>query len=256
MQPSFLQRHPLLSGIAGGLAGSWIGHMLFGGTNTEARSGDAGTSDRSTEEEQSQEPLGSMGMLLWLLALGGGMWYYFVKMRQPATLDSSGFARGSVMEPLIDRPVSIGTLSQASSPAVQITPADEATFQELVVEVQTAWSKQDLTALRRLVIPEMLNYFSTALSEDASQEVVNRVQNVSVLSAQIREAWTEEATDYATVSLRWKARDYTVSLVKQHGEPGYIVEGDEEDATESTEAWTYMRHKGGKWLLSAIQQAA
>ena len=36
MQPSFMQRNPLLAGIAGGIAGSWIGHMLFGATDSSA----------------------------------------------------------------------------------------------------------------------------------------------------------------------------------------------------------------------------
>src|SRR5207253_1882567 len=36
-QPSFLQRHPLMAGIAAGVAGSWIGHMLFGATDSSAK---------------------------------------------------------------------------------------------------------------------------------------------------------------------------------------------------------------------------
>jgi predicted lipid-binding transport protein (Tim44 family) len=32
------------------------------------------------------------------------------------------------------------------------------------------------------------------------------------------------------------------------------VEGDEHP-TEATELWTFMRSRGGVWLLSAIQQA-
>jgi predicted lipid-binding transport protein (Tim44 family) len=52
------------------------------------------------------------------------------------------------------------------------------------------------------------------------------------------------------------ARDYTVSSTKQRGEPGYLVEGSEETPTETTEVWTFMRSRPGKWLLSAIQQVA
>ena len=37
MQPSFMQRNPLLAGLAAGVAGSYIGHMLFGATDSIAR---------------------------------------------------------------------------------------------------------------------------------------------------------------------------------------------------------------------------
>ena len=108
--------------------------------------------------------------------------------------------------------------------------------------------------MRRFVTPEMLTYFSTALAENTSQEIENHVEDVVLLRAEAREAWTEDATHYATVGLHWSARDYTVSLAKQRGEPGYLVEGSEETPTESHEVWTFMRFQNGKWLLSAIQQ--
>jgi predicted lipid-binding transport protein (Tim44 family) len=100
----------------------------------------------------------------------------------------------------------------------------------------------------------MLSYFSTALAEQTSQDIENHVEDVVLLRAEVRETWTEDATHYATVGLRWNARDYTVSLTKQRGEPGYLVEGSEKTPTESGEVWTFMRYQNGKWLLSAIQQ--
>jgi predicted lipid-binding transport protein (Tim44 family) len=80
------------------------------------------------------------------------------------------------------------------------------------------------------------------------------VEDVTLLRAEVQEAWVENTTQYATVSLRWSARDYTLSLTKQRGEAGYLVEGSDETPTESTEVWTFMRYQHGKWLLSAIQQ--
>ncbi len=35
---------------------------------------------------------------------------------------------------------------------------------------------------------------------------------------------------------------------------GRVVEGDPNQPTEATEVWTFMRSRGGPWLLSAIQQ--
>lgn len=253
-QPSFLQRHPLLAGIAGGLAGSWIGHMLFGGTNSEARTSDAET----REGDNASGSSGSTGLLLLLMLVAGGALYYFMKARRPPQPEFSVITgrSGSTGSPLGGSPLLQASAANGSATALQpeVTPADQAAFQHILIEVQTAWSKQDLSALRRLVTPEMLSYFSNALSEQTSQETENRVEDVSVVSAEVREAWTEDATEYATVLLRWKARDYTVSLTKQRGEPGYLIEGNDQAPTESSEAWTFMRSRHGKWLLSAIQQ--
>jgi len=135
-----------------------------------------------------------------------------------------------------------------------VSPADQAAFQQILLDVQTAWGKQDLQALRRLVTPEMLSYFSTALSGNTSREVENRVEDIRVVSAEVREAWTEDTIQYATALLRWQARDYTVSMTKQPGESGYLVEGSDERLTDCTEVWTFLKSQHGKWVLSAIQQ--
>jgi predicted lipid-binding transport protein (Tim44 family) len=135
-----------------------------------------------------------------------------------------------------------------------VISADKAAFQQLLIDVQKAWSNQDLTELRQLVTPEMLNYFSAALADNTSQDIRNHVEDVVLLRAEILEVWTEQARQYVTAGLRWSARDYNLSLTKQRGEPGYLVEGSEEIPTESGEAWTFMRIQEGKWRLSAIQQ--
>jgi predicted lipid-binding transport protein (Tim44 family) len=152
------------------------------------------------------------------------------------------------------QPASLGSLRASPELTTDITSADEEQFRDLLVQVQTAWGRRDLDMLRKVATPEMLHYFSNALAENVSQGVENRVEDVMVMHAEVREAWTEDARMYATVSLRWKVRDYTVSLAKRAGEPGYVMEGDERLPTETTEAWTFVRHRNGKWLLSAIQQ--
>lgn len=75
-----------------------------------------------------------------------------------------------------------------------------------------------------------------------------------VAQGDVRESWSEDGTDYATVDLRWNACDYTVSTTIPRGEPGYLIEGSEETAIEAYETWTFMRVQNGRWILSAIQQ--
>ena len=248
MQPSFLQRHPLLAGIAGGMAGSWIGHMLFGATDSSARVGE----DARDGVENVPSGVGSPGLLILIMLLGAGAVYYFMRTRRTPEPDFSGLTRSPLRDTLVER-ISPGGMQSTMTETI-VTPNDEAAFRQMLVEVQTAWGKGDLAGLRRLATPEMLFYFSTGLSENTSQNVENHVEDIHILSAEVRETWTEEATHYATVLLRWTARDYTVSLAKRPGEPGYVIEGDEHAQRETTETWTFMRHQNGKWLLSALQQ--
>ena len=250
MQPSFLQRNPLLAGIAGGIAGSWIGHMLFGATDSSARTNDAG--EPVGETGQAGGASSSTGILLILMLLGAGALFYFMKVRRPVP-DFSGITRSTAFSGTLPAEPS-ATILRTATVDTEVTPADKTAFQQLLIDIQTAWSKQDLAGLRRFVTPEMLTYFSTALAENTSQEIENHVEDVVLLRAEVREAWTEVATQYATVRLHWSARDYTVSSTKKRGEPGYLVEGSEETPGESSEVWTFMRYQNGKWLLSAIQQ--
>jgi predicted lipid-binding transport protein (Tim44 family) len=237
-----------LAGIAGGLAGTWIGHMLFGATESSAKTNDGGDA-----AGQATGASNSTGLFLLLMVLGAGALYYFMKVRRPPVPVMSGITRSSaVAGSLLAQ--SSATASRPATTDLDITVSDKAAFQQLLTDIQTAWSKQDLAALRRFVTPEMLSYFSTALAENSSQEIENHVEDVVLGRADVREAWTENETQYATVGLHWSARDYTVSLTKQRGESGYLIEGDDEKPGESSEVWTFMRFQNGKWILSAIQQ--
>jgi predicted lipid-binding transport protein (Tim44 family) len=251
-QPSFLQRNPLLAGIAGGIAGSWIGHMIFGATDSSARTNEAG--EQIGENAQTAGASGPSGMLILLMLMGAGALYFYMRSRRTPAPDFSGITRSSA--------VSGSLLAESSAPPTlrtatidsEITTADKTVFQQSLIEIQTAWGKQDLPGLRRLATPEMLEYFSTGLAEQTSQEIANHVEDVVLKRAEVRESWVENTTQYATVNLHWSARDYTVSLTKQPGEPGYLIEGNKETPTDTSEVWTFMRHQHGKWLLSAIQQ--
>jgi predicted lipid-binding transport protein (Tim44 family) len=92
----------------------------------------------------------------------------------------------------------------------------------------------------------MLSYFSEDLAANASKGVVNRVSDVKLLQGDLAEAWREGDTDYATVAIRYSLNDQMVDR-----ESGRVVEGGPDEATE---VWTFLRARGGHWLVSAIQQ--
>jgi predicted lipid-binding transport protein (Tim44 family) len=137
-----------------------------------------------------------------------------------------------------------------ASPArenLAIAKSDYDAFERLLGEIQTAYSAEDLAALRATVTPEMLSYFSEQLAGNASRGLINRVADVKLLKGDLAEAWHEGITDYAAVAMNFALKD---SMVERAS--GRTVEGGEQ--SEVTEVWTFMRARGGNWLLSAIQQ--
>ena len=138
--------------------------------------------------------------------------------------------------------------NQPAGAPLTIAKADYDAFEKLLGDVQAAYSAEDLSALRAKVTPEMLSYFSEQLAENASRGLINRVSDVKLLQGDLAEAWREGDADYATVAMHFALTD---SMVERAS--GRTVEGGA--PSEVTELWTFMRARGGGWLLSAIQQA-
>jgi predicted lipid-binding transport protein (Tim44 family) len=146
---------------------------------------------------------------------------------------------------------SLGGMFGSNAPAGQplvIAKEDYDAYEQLLGDVQAAFSAEDLNALRSKVTPEMLSYFSEQLAENSSRGLVNRVTDVKLLQGDLAEGWNEGNADYATVAMHFALNDSMVERVS-----GRIVEGG--SPSEATELWTFMRARGGNWLLSAIQQA-
>jgi predicted lipid-binding transport protein (Tim44 family) len=130
---------------------------------------------------------------------------------------------------------------------VTIAADDFNAFERLLGEVESAYSAEDLNRLRAVLTPEMLSYFAEELATNASRGVVNRVSDVKLLQGDLSEAWREGDTEYATVAMRFSVNDQMIDRAS-----GRVIDGGPEEATE---VWTFMRTRGGSWLLSAIQQS-
>jgi len=145
----------------------------------------------------------------------------------------------------------LGGMFGGNAPAgepLTIAKTDYDAYEQLLGDVQAAFSAEDVGALRAKVTPEMLSYFSEQLSENSSRGVINKVTDVKLLQGDLAEAWSEGSADYATVAMHFALTD---SMVERSS--GRTVEGGK--PSEVTELWTFMRARGGGWLLSAIQQA-
>ncbi|HVI27832.1 Tim44 domain-containing protein [Hansschlegelia sp.] len=227
----------LLGGFLGaGLFGMLFGHGLLGG-------------------------LGSMSSLFGLLLQVGLIflavrfimgWFARRNGQQPAAIGPAGYR----FDPPEESPRSAfgggfgGSAAGASQP-VTLEKSDFDAFERLLGEVQRAWSDQDISRMRSLATPEMVEVFAEDVAQDASRGVINRVSDVKLLQGDLAEAWRENGRDYATVAMRYQLKDWTEDL-----ESGRVVDGDPNVPTEAVELWTFVRANGGRWLLSAIQQSA
>lgn len=238
-QPGFFNR-PFMPALMGGLVGMGIGGLLFGG----GLFGEGG--------------LGAMGFggligLLLQVALVVFILRFalnaFRNRQQPAMAGGpQGDDRARFTDIAPQTQHRTGAMPGGGAPALQIGDADFEAFQQALSDIQTAWSKADLEALRGHVTPEMLGYFSRELSALASQGLTNHVENVNLEQGDLAEAWNEDGVDYATVAMRWSALDYTADA------GGKVVEGSKTERSESVETWTFLRASNGRWILSAIQQ--
>ena len=132
---------------------------------------------------------------------------------------------------------------------IAIAPADYQAFEQLLVAIQAAWSAHDLHRLSALLTPEMLSYFGDQLAEQASRGVRNTVTDVHLVQGDLAEAWAEGGREYATVAMRFQMIDAT------YDQAGGVVDGSPTEHVTATEIWTFVRAPGGRWILSAIQQA-
>jgi predicted lipid-binding transport protein (Tim44 family) len=131
---------------------------------------------------------------------------------------------------------------------VGIGEPDFAAFERALVEMQDAYTKQDVAAIWAIATPEMAGYIQEELNENAREGKVNSTTDVRLLQGDLSEAWREGSTDYATVAMR-----FSVIEVTRDKATNQIVDGDPTKPTEATELWTFRRDNGGPWKLSAIQ---
>ena len=190
--------------------------------------------------------LGFIGLLLQAALLFFAVRWLVRKFmsRQPAMAGGPSFARMQQQPP---GPVA-GAGGARPAAAVQIGKPDYEAFDRLLHEVQAAWSAQDLNGLRAVATPEMVGYFGEQLTNQSSRGVRNTVTHVKLEQGDLSEAWSENGREYATVAMRFSALDVT------RDSAGRVVDGDLALRSMATELWTFVRSRGGQWILSAIQQ--
>lgn len=239
----FMSRNPMMAGLMGGLLGAGLFGLLSGAGLFSGLSGLAG-----------------MFGLLLQIALIGGLVYLVMRVirsrRQPAAAgvpnayarDMQPTAPVGMMGGRMGANMAGSSAAPVAAQPVQVNDADFAAFAETLVAVNAAWSRQDLTALRRLSTPEMTNYFADDLNALRARGWTNTTADVRLEQGDLSEAWNEEGKDYATVAMRFSLIDVTRAA------DGSVTEGSPTERQMTAELWTFVRHQGSPWMLSAIQQ--
>ena len=228
-----------MSGLMGGIIGVGIGGLLFG----HGLFGGGGFGGA-----------GFLGLLLQLALIGGLVWLVmgFIRRRSPQPAMAGmppGMERGMARQ-MEDRPAYGGGGGGApASQPVNLTEADFQGFERTLQGVNAAWSKQDLRGIQALCTPEMVQYFADDLAELASKGLRNETRDVKLDQGDLAEAWSENGREYATVAMRFSMLDATFRVADNA-----VVEGSTTQRTQATETWTFVRARGGQWLLSAVQQ--
>lgn len=226
----------LMGGLAGGLIGVGLGGMLMGHGFFGGGMGFLGF-------------LGLALQIFLVVMIGRWLWRMFTGSRTPAMAGGPNMYERQAM-PSAQPPMGGSAGGPASGPPpVAIGPADYQQFEQLLQGIQAAWTAQDLNGLRAMVTPEMLSYFNEQLSEQASRGVRDMVSDVRLESGDLSQAWAERGTEYATVAMRFSMIDVTKDST------GRVVDGNPSQRVSATEVWTFVRARGGHWVLSAIQQA-
>lgn len=228
-----------MAGLAGGLLGVGLGGLLMGSGFFGAGLGGAAF----------------LGLLMQIALIGGLVWLAFRLFRgrtapRPAlAMGPQGMAREMMDQPS-GRPMGGGGAPAMAGtlPSIEIGPQDYQQFEQLLIGVQEAWTKRDLPAIQKMATPEMIGYFGDLLGEHDRRGVRNSVSQVRLLSGDLAEAWAEGEREYATVAMKFGMIDVTTDA------SGRVIEGDPNQPTTATEVWTFLRVRGGRWVLSAIQQ--
>jgi predicted lipid-binding transport protein (Tim44 family) len=227
-------------GLLGGLAAGFIGAGLFGMLFGHGIGGGMGG---------FASILGLLLQIALVLIVAKLAWTWWQRRNQPAMASGPSLRDNQSAEPPHAGGFGGFGGGSAQPPAdepIEVTPADFDKFEKLLGDIQTAYGKEDLNALRVHLTPEMLSYFAEELAGNASRGVVNQISDVKLLQGDLSEAWREINDDYATVAMRYSLHDKIVDRAT-----GRVIE---EEPSEATEFWTFRRAREGDWVLSAIQQ--
>lgn len=261
-QPGMAQQQPgqqtpavspgrsFLYGLGGGLMGGMIGNMLFGGRGYAGGEGWGGGGF-------------GFGDLIIILIIIGIVWYIVKRYRarremQMSAANAGGYGSYAYNEPQYEQTYAPSSQDPASTALRHISDMDpsfnEDSFKENVEDmffrIQSGWTKRDLSAVRNLLTPQMLNTFQADINDYIAKRQFNRLENIAVRQVEIVDAVQDQGEEYITVRFLASLLDYVTDEAT-----GNVISGSSTDPVKFLEYWTFTRKIGEKnWLLTGITQ--
>jgi predicted lipid-binding transport protein (Tim44 family) len=242
--------------MMGGIAGGFLGSMLFRGLGFGGQGGWGG---------------GGIGFFeIILLAAILYFLYRFIKRKreqtapQGAYYQSTGYASAGSPSFQSYEPAYApqGESGQGSTDLQaglgyirQMDPYfDETRFTDMCMDtffkIQGAWGNREMSSVRNLLTDEMYRNIQNDAERLKAEKKINKLDNIAVRTTEIVEAWQESGRDYITVRFYANLVDYTVDETS-----GQVVSGSKTDPVKFEEYWTFTRPVGSNpWQLSAITQ--
>ena len=231
-----------MRGMMGGLAGGFLGSMLFGGLGGMGGGGG----------------LGGMLPILLLVGLGYlGYRSYKRRQEQPAwSPQGAGTAPGPYAVPAAVADTAGEERTKGLEYIRRMDPAFDGkafgeTASDAFFRLQGGWTRRDLSPVSGLLTDEMRATLQADADALKAKGRINRLENISVRNVEITEAWQESGQDFVTVLFQANLLDYTTD------EAGKVLSGSDAVPVKFEEFWTFTRPVGpGAWRLSAIQQTS
>ncbi|MCX5816789.1 MAG: Tim44 domain-containing protein [Proteobacteria bacterium] len=255
-QPSF--GRSLLYGIGGGLMGGMIGSMLFGGHGNAGGGGGWGGGGGF-----------GFGDIIILLVIAGIAYFIYKKYRARKAEEMQMSAAGAGYSPSYTysepapesayepAPQQGDPVSQGLRHITEMDPSfDDNKFKELAEDnffkIQSGWTKRDLSSIRNLLTPQMLNTFQTDINNYIANKQINRLENIAMRQVEIVDAVQDQGEEYITVKFLANILDYTVDDTNNQ-----LISGNSTDPVKFLEYWTFTRKIGDRnWILAGITQEA
>src|SRR5208337_4243467 len=215
-----ISRSSFWSGFAGGVAGWFIGNLLFGG---RAYAGPMGYG-------------GGLG-LLDLLMIGALIYFgyrYFVRRKGEKSShyeEKRGDNYAQYGAPYYggSRQPYISELNEVERGLEEIRRFDPSfntesfleTVEDLFFRIQAAWINRSLDGVENMLTTEMGEYFSGEFARMKHEHIINRLENIAVREVEPAEVWQESGRDFIAVLFTASLLDYTVD-----DKTGKLVKGD------------------------------
>lgn len=239
-----------MTGLMGGVAGSFLGSMLFRGNNNAYGASGGG---------------GGMGLFdLLLIAIAGYFIFRWWKRSQVNARPQSSVAQENFSsqssQPYQSNGASFSDESQISDLIYRYdSKQDLDSFKDKRMDdfykIQAAFMNRDLSQIRSQMTDDLYSTVNTDLEKLKTERKINKLENISIRSAKVVEAWEEPNRIYTTIQYNANLLDYVVDESTQN-----VVSGSKTEPVKFEEYWTYVADLNSSgnlnWKLSAIEGTA